>query len=71
MGDDVLQRVKYIALKEGQINIDSNFTYKCEPGNDLEDIEVQEIDEKEEDESEERTQSKLLNIEINHIEEPS
>ena len=52
MGDDVLQRVHHIALKEGQINIDSNFTYEWEPGNDIEDMEAQEIDEKEEDESE-------------------
>ena len=53
MGDEELQRVKHIALKEGQINIDSNFTYKREPGNDIEDMEVQEIDKKDEDESEE------------------
>ena len=73
MGDDVLQSVKHIALKEGQINIDSDFTYEWEPGIAIEDLEVQEIDEKEEDESEERTPLKLLNIEIeiNHIEEPS
>ena len=73
MGDDVLQRVQQIALKEGQINIASNFTDEWEPGNAIEDMEVQEIDEKEEDKSEERTPPKLLNIEIeiNHIEEPS
>ena len=73
MGDEVLQRVKQIVLKEGQINIDSDFTYEWEPGIAIEDLEVQEIDEKEEDESEERTPLKLLNIEIeiNHIEEPS
>ena len=52
MGDEVLQRVKQIVLKEGQININSNFTYEWEPGNDIEDMEDQEIDEKEEDESE-------------------
>ena len=48
-------------------------TYEWEPGNSIEDIEVQEINEKEEDESEERTTPKLLSIEIetNHIEEPS
>ena len=73
MGDDVLQRVQQIALKEGQINIASNFTDEWELGNAIEDMEVQEIDEKEEDKSEERTPPKLLNIEIeiNHIEEPS
>ena len=73
MGDDVLQRVKHIALKQGQINIDSNFKYEWELGNAIEDIEIQEIDEKEEDDSEERTPPKLLNIEIetNHIEESS
>ena len=73
MGDDVLQRVKLIVLKEGQINIDSNFTYEWELGNNIEDINIQEIDEKEEDELELRTQPKLLNIDIetNHIEEPS
>ena len=72
MGDEVLQRVKQITLKEEQINIDSNFTYEWELGNDIEDMEVQEIDEKEEDESEKRTPPKLLNIEIetNNIEEP-
>ena len=53
MGDEELQRVKHIALKEGHINIDSNFTYKREPGNDIEDMEVQEIDKKDEDESKE------------------
>ena len=53
MGDDVLQRVQQIALKEGQINIASNFTDEWEPGNAIEDMEVQEIDKKDEDESEE------------------
>ena len=48
-------------------------SYEWEPGNAIEDIEVQEIDEKEEEESEERNPTKLLNIEIetNHIEKPS
>ena len=73
MGDDVLQRVKHIALKEGQVNIDNNFTYEWEPGNAIEDMEIQEIDEKEEDESEEQTPPKLLNIEVetNYTEETS
>ena len=52
MGDEVLQRVKHITLKEEQINIDCNFTYDWELGNDIEDMEIQEIDDKEEDESE-------------------
>ena len=73
MGDDALQRVKQIALKEGQVNIDNNFTYDWEPSNAIEDMEIQEIDEKEEDESEERTPPKLLNIEVetNYTEEPN
>ena len=73
MGDKVVQRIKHITVKEGQIIVDNNFTYEWEPGNAIEDMEVRKIDEKEEDELEERTPPKLLKIEmeINHIEEPS
>lgn len=73
MGDEVLQTIKHITVKEGQVIVDNNFTYEWEPCNAIEDMEVRKIDEKEEGELEERTPPKLLKIkmEINHIEEPS
>ena len=40
MGEDVLERNRQIAIDEGQVKVDNNFTYKWEPGNNFEEMEV-------------------------------
>ena len=73
MGEDILERIKQTVIDEGQVKVDKKFTYEQEPGNNVEDMEIQKTDETVEDESEERLLSKLFKFdhEINYNDELS